>query len=40
LEKTYGENTYTLQENDSRYTLNFPTEAVEANPGIEKWDNQ
>lgn len=40
LSKTYGESTYTLQENDSRYTLNFPTEAVEANPGIEKWENQ
>lgn len=40
LEKTYGENTYTLQQDDSRYTLNFPTEAIEANPGIEKWENQ
>lgn len=36
--KTYGDNTYTLSEGDSRYTINFPTEAVEANPDIDKWE--
>lgn len=36
--KTYGDNTYTLAEGDSRYTINFPTEAVEANPDIDKWE--
>ncbi len=36
--KTYGENTYTLSQGDSRYTINFPTEAVEANPDIDKWE--
>ena len=30
LQKTYDSNTYTLQQNDSRYTLRFPLEAVEA----------
>lgn len=35
--KTYGDNTYTLSQGDSRYTINFPTEAVEANPDIDKW---
>ena len=29
---------FELNENDSRYTLRFPTEAVEANPNIEKWN--
>lgn len=42
LKKTYkdGNNVYeyVLDENDSRYTLRFPTEAVEANPNIEKWN--
>ena len=38
LQKTYDSNTYTLQQNDSRYTLRFPLEAVEANPGIEKME--
>ena len=28
---------YILSAGDSRYTLRFPTEAVEANPGIELW---
>lgn len=36
--KTFLENTYTLEQGDSRYILRFPTEAVEANPGIEKWE--
>ena len=39
LTKTYDDQTYTLSENDSRYTMRFPTEAVEANPNIEKWGN-
>ena len=38
LSKSYGEDHYTLSAGDSRYTLRFPTEAVEANPGIEKWN--
>lgn len=42
LKKSYkdGNNVseYVLDENDSRYTLRFPTEAVEANPNIEKWN--
>ena len=29
---------FTLDDNDSRYTLRFPTEAVEANPNIESWN--
>ena len=37
LTKTYNGTVYTLQVNDSRYTLRFPTEAVEANPGLESW---
>lgn len=36
--KTYKGETYTLKERDSRYTLRFPTEAVEANPNIEVWN--
>ena len=40
LTKTYGNETYTLEPDDSRYTLNFPTEAVEANPGLESWEQQ
>jgi hypothetical protein len=39
LSKTYGENSYVLEANDSRYTLRFPIEAVEANPNIEKWED-
>ena len=39
LTKTYDDKTYTLSENDSRYTMRFPIEAVEANPNIEKWGN-
>lgn len=38
MTKTFLENTYTLEQGDSRYTLRFPTEAVEANPGIENWE--
>lgn len=40
LVKTYNGTTYTLDEGDSRYTLRFPSEAVEANPGIEQWNNE
>ena len=39
LSKSYDGTSYTLNENDSRYTLRFPTEAVEANPEIENWNN-
>lgn len=38
LTKTYEGQTYTLAEKDSRYTLRFPSEAVEANPEIELWN--
>ncbi len=40
LVKTYNGTTYTLDDGDSRYTLRFPSEAVEANPGIEQWNNE
>lgn len=40
LSKTYSGKTYTLQQGDDRYTLRFPTEAVEANPNIEIWNKQ
>ena len=30
--------TYILEQGDSRYTMRFPTEAVEANPEIEIWE--
>ena len=40
LSKTYGENSYVLEADDSRYTLRFPIEAVEANPNIEKWEGK
>ena len=36
LLKTYNDTDYTLAENDARYTLRFPTEAVEANPNLER----
>lgn len=39
LTKTYKGETYTLSQGDSRYTLRFPTEAVEANPNIEVWNS-
>ena len=35
ITKTYQGETYTLDSLDTRYTLRFPTEAVEANPEIE-----
>lgn len=34
LEKTYSGTTYVLEENDSRYTIRIPREAIEANPGL------
>lgn len=37
MTKTYRGVTYSLSEGDDRYTLRFPTEAVEANPNIEVW---
>lgn len=37
LTKTYDSDSYVLEQGDSRYTLRFPTEAVEANPNIELW---
>ena len=35
LTRTYGGQTYTLT--PEKYTMRFPTEAVEANPEIERW---
>ena len=37
LTKTYQQQTFTLQQHDSRYTLRFPSEAVEANPNLAVW---
>lgn len=37
LIRTYDGATYTLT--PEKYTMRFPTEAVEANPEIERWDN-
>ena len=37
LQKTYESQTYTLSADDSRYTLRFPVEAVEANPELERF---
>lgn len=34
LEKKYGGTTYVLEENDPRYTIRIPSEAIEANPGL------
>lgn len=34
LEKVLGGKTYVLEENDARYTLSIPKEAIEANPGL------
>ena len=36
LNHNYGGQTYTLTPN--KYTMRFPTEAVESNPEIERWD--
>lgn len=35
LVKTYQGETYVLEQDDSRYTLRIPSEAIEANPGLE-----
>ena len=35
LTRTYGGQTYTLT--PEKYTMRFPTEAVESNPEIERW---
>ena len=34
LTKNYQNITYTLEQNDSRYTIRIPSEAIEANPGL------
>lgn len=34
LTKTYSGETYTLEQNDSRYTVRIPSAAIEANPGL------
>lgn len=34
LTKKYQNSSYTLEQNDSRYTLRIPSEAIEANPGL------
>ena len=34
ITKTVGEQTYTLQANDSRYTLPYPQSAIESNPNL------
>ena len=36
LTRTYNNETFTLT--PEKYTMRFPTEAVEANPEIERWD--
>lgn len=38
LTRTYDEETFTLT--PEKYTMRFPTEAVEANPEIERWENK
>ena len=38
LTHTYDGETFTLT--PEKYTMRFPTEAVEANPEIERWDKQ
>lgn len=38
LMRTFDGQTYTLT--SEKYTLRFPTEAVEANPEIERWENK
>ena len=36
-DKDKTEQTFVLEQNDERYTLRFPSEAVEANPDLELW---
>jgi len=38
LTRTYDDETFTLT--PEKYTMRFPTEAVEANPEIERWENK
>lgn len=38
LQKQYDTAVYNLAEGDARYTLRFPTEAVEANPALSIWE--
>ena len=39
MQRIYNGNTYQLNANDSRYTLRFPTEAIEANPDLARWNS-
>ena len=34
MEKAYGQERYVIEENDPRYTLRIPSEAIEANPNL------
>ena len=34
IERTYRGETYVLEQNDPRYTIRIPNEAIEANPGL------
>lgn len=38
LTKTYQGVTYTLDENDTRYTIPFPADVIQANPEITRWN--
>lgn len=40
LQKQYNDAVYNLSAGDARYTLRFPTEAVEANPSLSNWEVQ
>ena len=37
LKKNYEGEVFTLEQNDERYTMRFPADAVAANPGLENW---
>ena len=37
LKKNYEGEGFTLEQNDERYTMRFPADAVAANPGLENW---
>ena len=37
LKKNYEGEEFTLEQNDERYTMRFPADAVAANPGLENW---
>mgnify|MGYP003308481539 CR=1 FL=1 len=38
LTKTYQNESFTLYNKDSRYTIGFPPEVIQANPGLTKWN--